>query len=137
VRRRACAAALLCGPLVAGCGTAARLDFKGHSRPATPADVSVYIGGGRALVDPRRLQPGPAIFNVTNQTSRSQTVSITAGDGRAVARGVAIPAGGTGQLKADLTLSAYGVELDGRPSSMTLVAVRGARRNGDDDLLQP
>jgi hypothetical protein len=48
-----------------------------------------------------------------------------------------IPAGGTGQLKATLTLTAYGVEADGRSSSMTLVSTRGATRTGNDDLLQP
>ena len=61
-----------------GCGTAARLDFKGHSRPATPVDVSVYLGGGKPLVDPQRVEPGPVLFNVTNQTVKPQTVSVAA-----------------------------------------------------------
>ncbi len=128
---------MLCGSLVGGCGTAARLDFKGHSRPATPVDVSVYLGGGKPLVDPQRVEPGPVLFNVTNQTVKPQTVSVAAPDGRPVTRGVVIPAGGTGQLKATLRLTAYGVEADGRSSSMTLVSTRGATRTGNDDLLQP
>jgi hypothetical protein len=128
---------VLCGSLVGGCGTAARLDFKGHSRPATPVDVSVYLGGGKPLVDPQRVEPGPVLFNVTNQTAKPQTVSVAAPDGRPVTGGVVIPAGGTGQLKATLVLTAYGVEADGRSSSMTLVSTKGSTRTGDDDLLQP
>ncbi len=137
MRRRACAALLLCGPLVAGCGTAARLDFNGRNRPATPVDVSVYLGSGRPLVDPRKVRPGPVLFNVTNQTGRAQTVSIVAPDGRLVTQRVPIPAGGTGQMKATLRRTAYGVEQNGRPSSTTLVSTEGPPRNGNNDLLQP
>jgi hypothetical protein len=128
---------VLCGSLVGGCGTAARLDFKGHSRPATPVDVSVYLGGSKPLIDPQRVEQGPVLFNVTNQTAKPQTVSVAARDGRPVTRGVVIPAGGTGQLKATLTLAAYGVETDGRSSSMTSVSITGPTRTGNDDLLQP
>jgi hypothetical protein len=122
--------------LVAGCGTAARLDFKGHNRPATPEDVSVYLGAGRPVVDPRKVRQGPVLFNMANQTGKAETVSIAAPDGRLVTHTVLIPAGGTGQLKATLTLTAYGVERNGRPS-MASVSTEGPARTGNNDLLQP
>jgi hypothetical protein len=122
--------------LVAGCGTVARLDFKGHSRPATPADVSVYLGGRQPQIDPRRVSAGPVEFNITNQTGRSQAVAVVLPDGRVVERSPAIAAGETGQLRADLTLTAYGIEYAGRTSSMRLLQIKGRPRDGNNDLLQ-
>ena len=141
MHRRACAAALLCGPLVAGCGAAARLDFEGHSRPASPVDVSVYLapGGERPQIDPVRVAPGLVQFAVANQSGRSQAVSIRAPDGRVVARAVVIPAGGNGQLRASLAKGVYQVALGAQPSSSseTSLTATGSRRTGNDELSQP
>ena len=135
--RRAGAAVLFCVPLLAGCGTATRLDFRGHSRPASPTDVSVYIGAAGIEVDPRRLSPGPVEFYVTNQTGRAVSIAVMRRDGRTVIRGPSIAAGGTAQLKTTLTRHAYGVGLAGRPSSMKLLELEGRSGTGNDDLLQP
>jgi hypothetical protein len=128
---------VLCGSLVAGCGTAARLDFKGHSRLATPVDVSVYVGGGALLIDPRRIAAGLIELNVTNQTTSAQAVSITLPDGRVIARTAKVEAGGTAQLKATLTGSAYMLEAVGRRKATTLLKVTHPGRTGNDALLQP
>jgi hypothetical protein len=123
--------------LVAGCGAATRVDFKGHSRPASPLEVSVYLGGGRPVVDPRTITPGPVQFNVTNQTAKPQTLAIAVPGGRRVTRSLTIPAGGTGQVQTTLRPAAYGVEQDGPPAAITLISTRGRGRTGDNQLLQP
>jgi len=128
---------VLCGSLVGGCGTATRLDFKGHSRPATPVDVSVYLGGGKPLVEPRRIAAGLVQFNVTNQTGRPQVVSITLPNLRVIARTPKVEAGGTAQLKASLTGSAYMLEAVGRRELTTVLKVTHPGRTGNDALLQP
>jgi len=130
--------------LVAGCGTATRLDFKAHSRPASPVALSVYLGGGRARVDPVSVHGGLVVFNIANATARVQRVSLVAvaggrrGRGVGVqARGVSVAAGGTAQLKAALSHAEYGVEVDGHARSMTLVRVRRPARTGNDQLALP
>jgi hypothetical protein len=128
---------VLCGSLVGGCGTAARLDSKGHSRPATPVDVSVYLGGGKPLIDPRRIGGGLVEFNVANQTRSPQVVSITLPDLHVIARTPKVEAGGTAQLKASLTGSAYMLEAVGRRKLTTLLKVTHPGRTGNDALLQP
>jgi hypothetical protein len=128
---------VLCGSLVGGCGTTARLGFKGHSRPATPVDVSVYLGGGAPQIDPRRVAAGLIQLNVTNQTASAQAVSLALPGGRVIARTPNVEAGGTAQLKATVTWSAYTLETVGGRKTTTLLKVTHPGRTGNDALLQP
>jgi hypothetical protein len=135
---------LLCGPLVAGCGTATRLDFKGHSRPATPVDVSVYVGGGAGAtaIAPHVISGGPVQLLVTNQASRPETVALLNANAsnRAVAVTPPVPAGGTAQLKLTLGSGRYLIHTDVRTShesSGPALWVGPHTRDGNDDLLQP
>jgi hypothetical protein len=137
VGRRAGAAVLLCGPLVAGCGTATRLAFSEHSRPAPPVDVSVYLGPGGIRVDPQRLTPGPVQFNVINQTGAAAAVAVTIINGRTLGRSPRIPAGGTAQFKAELGAYTVGIGIAGQPTTFRPLQLRGAARNGNRALLQP
>jgi len=132
-----CAAVVLCAPLVAGCGAVARIDFTSHSRPASPTDVSVYAGTGGIVVDPSRLQPGPAEFNITNQSGKAVSVAVMTGAGRTLSRSPSIPAGGTAQLKTTLSRHTVGVGYAGQPSSIKPLSVSGKARTGDDELTQP
>jgi hypothetical protein len=127
---------VLCTPLLAGCGTAARLSFKGHGRPATPIDVSVYVGDGRVSFDPRRLTAGPIELLVANESARARMVVVTLPNGRVVARTPKVQPGGTAQLKTTLTRSAYEVRASGARSG-SLLTVRRPARSGNADLLQP
>ena len=137
VDRRTGAAILLCGPLVAGCGTATRVDFSRHSRPAAPVDVSVYLGPGGIQIDPLTLRPGPVQFNVTNQSGAPAAVAVTIINGRTLGASPQIPAGGSAQIKTDLGAHAVGIGIAGRPASVRQLDVRGAARSGDRALLQP
>jgi hypothetical protein len=127
---------VLCAPLLAGCGTAARLSFKGHGRPATPIDVSVYVGDGRVSSDPRRITAGPVELLVVNASAHVRTVFVALPDGRVIARTPKVEPGGTAQLKTTLTRSAYELRAAGRRSGALLTVGRPAR-SGNADLLQP
>jgi hypothetical protein len=128
---------VLCGSLVGGCGSTARLDVRGHDRPATPVDVSVYLDGGRPLTDPRRVAAGLIQLNVTNQTASAQAVSLALPDGRVIARTPKVQAGSTAQLKVTVTGSAYTLAALGRRKATTMLTVTHPGRTGNTALLQP
>ena len=128
---------MLCAPLVAGCGAATRVDFASHSRPASPIDVSVYVGTGGITLDPTKLSPGPVEFDITNQSGKAVSVAVMISGGRTLTRSPSIPAGGTAQLKASLSHYNFGVGLAGQPSSMQPLTLAGRARTGDNELTQP
>ncbi|HTW12932.1 MAG TPA: hypothetical protein VME01_09325 [Solirubrobacteraceae bacterium] len=124
--------------LVAGCGTATRLDFRGRSRPATPLEVSVYYGSNDLLVDPRTFTPGPVQFNITNQSSDTVMFALSS-----TSSSTSIPPGATGQITVDLTRPAYVIQA-ARALRRNHTAVRvailhrqGPARTGNSALLQP
>jgi hypothetical protein len=123
--------------LVAGCGTATRVDFASHSRPASPVDVSVYVGGGGVALDPAKLSPGPVELNITNQSGRPVAVAVTLGSGRTLTRSPSIPTGGTAELRTTLGDHNVAVGLSGQPSSRRPLTIIGHARTGDDELTQP
>ena len=132
---------MLCGPLVAGCGAATRVDFAPHSRPASPLAVSVVADGDkRLLVDPRRISPGPVLFNVLNLSSRDVRFSVSA-HGRLLARSPAIAPQATAQIEAIVSRGATIADSSRASLSATAVSfaldVSGRARTGDDALLQP
>jgi hypothetical protein len=129
---------LLCGPLVAGCGTATRVDFASHSRPASPVDISVYVCSSGVVLDPTRLSPGPVELNITNQSGRAVSLTVTA-SGHTLASSPSIPAGGTAQFKTSLSGHGHGLGVDiaGRPSSFRPLTLSGRARTGDNELTQP
>ena len=106
---------MLCAPLLAGCGSA-RLESEGDSRPASPIDVSVYVGDGRLAFDPRRITAGPVELLVVNQSAHARNVVVTLPNGRVVARTPEVEPGGSAQMKTTLTRSAYEVRIVGRGS---------------------
>jgi hypothetical protein len=63
---------------VASCGSAGG---KAASKPGspTPINLSVYVNDSRISVSPETVGAGPVVFVVTNQASRSESLSITRG----------------------------------------------------------
>ncbi len=146
MRQRRCAALLLCAPLVAGCGAATRIRFAGHSRPASPVDVSVWSGPKRLRLDPSRVTPGPVLFNITNQSGRAQRFAVWARGGRRLTQTPVIAAGQTAQMKATLRGSAAAVAASARTAGgsyvgyfarTTRLSISGRPRTGDNELTQP
>ena len=101
--------------------------------------MSVYLSGPRPQVDPRTVPDGTVLFNITNQTGRTERIAIAAPDGRVLAHSSAIAPNGTAQLQTKLwSPVGWGVEYLGAPRSLTeLTMVRGPERAGDSALLQP
>jgi hypothetical protein len=137
---------LLCAPLVAGCGSATPIGFAGHSRPASPVDVSVWSGPRGVRLDPSRVSPGPVLFNITNQSGRPQRFAVRARSGRLLTQTPMIAAGQTAQVKAALHGSAAAVAASTRTAGGSYVGysarlarlnVSGRRRTGDNELTQP
>lgn len=60
---------------VGGCGGSTQ--FANKPRPPIPVDLSVYIDNGRVSVSPSSVGAGPIIFIVTNQASRTESLTIT------------------------------------------------------------
>lgn len=142
MRRRTCAALVLCGPLLAGCGAAGRLDFRDHSRPPSPLQVSVWSGPQGLRLEPALLSAGPVLFDIVNQSGRPERFSVRARDGRILVQSPSIPTGGTAQLKATIGGSGYGLGALSRTVRSSIaegvkLSVSRAARNGDNALAQP
>jgi hypothetical protein len=132
---------------LAGCGSGST--FKNEARPPTPVDLTVYINNARVSVSPSSVGAGPVIFIVTNQSSKSQTISIQ----RAT---TTKPVADTGPINPQATAE---VQVDFKPGDYTVTtgtpgktdaaraaptAIHGAalhigpsRPNADSVLLQP
>lgn len=97
--------------------------------------VSLLLGGGRLAFSPHSVRAGPVQFYVTNQMPRSERFVVTTPDGRPVTSPVVIPAGGTAQLQATLTLPAYALRALRRP--WPALAVNRPARTGDNAVQLP
>lgn len=133
---------MLCGPLLAGCGTATRVEFAGHERPASAATVSVLATRSTLMLEPSRLRPGLVVFDITNQTAHAARYSVRA-RGRPLAQTPLVAPGQAAQLKAMLsgsgeTLSSFShTSPRGTVADSVDLTVSGKTRSGDDQLTQP
>ena len=137
---------LLCAPLVAGCGSANRVDFASHPRPATPLEISVDMDRSGSTFAPdtalySSIRPGPVQFEISNQSPYAVRFSVRR-DGRTIARTPVIAPGQPAQLQATLvggglTFNTKGSDARGSESSSVHLKLRGPLRTGDNDLTQP
>ena len=65
---------LAASAVVSGCGGTAT--FADKPRPPTPVNVTVYVNDTRVSVSPSSVGAGPVVFIVTNQASRSESLTI-------------------------------------------------------------
>jgi hypothetical protein len=123
---------------IAGCGSV--VHFRGHSRAATPVNLSVYIDDSRVTISPRFTGGGPVVFDVTNQSARaaSLTITRTSGGVAPISTGPIAPSG-TDQVAGNLSAGLYSVAArtaSGSPVAATLRVGR-SRPAGNSALLQP
>src|ERR1700758_4033073 len=59
---------------VAGCGGGTQ--FANKPRPSAPVTLSVYVNDARVSVSPNTVGAGQIIFIVTNQASKTESLSI-------------------------------------------------------------
>jgi hypothetical protein len=131
-----------------GCGASR---FANEPRPPAPIDLSVYVSDARVSISPGSVGAGPVILIVTNQASRTESLTIApAGSGRALAQIGPISPQATAQMQVDiespgdytLTTAEAAGNIEGSlaiPSAVDAAALRvGAKRpSASGALLQP
>lgn len=93
---------------VCGCGNTTR--YANKPRPATPINLTVYIGNNHVSVSPAKIGAGPVVFEVTNQSGRAASLSVApAGGGNPLASTGLINPQATAQVAVDLRRGDYEV----------------------------
>jgi hypothetical protein len=135
MRATACALVGLIG--LAACGDDD--DHANRARPASSINVTAAIIDGRIHVSPERFGAGPIRLIVTNQTDRTQAVTLeTAGDSPGITRSSGpIDPSSTATLEADVPQGDYAVSTDDAAIPPASVTVGAPRPSAQDELLQP
>ncbi len=127
--------------LVVGCGSSD--DYANNPRPPRPLDITVSVRDDRVLLSPREIGAGPVRLIVSNQSSRSRDVRLTAPEGTSsacietdAASGPISPQG-TASFKVDLVEGDCLVEVEGRGTRPATLTVGRERESAQNDLLQP
>jgi hypothetical protein len=74
MRRTTIAVVAISAAVASGCGGGKQ--FANKPRPATPVNLTVYINNRVVSVSPQRVDAGPVVFIVTNQSSSAQSLRI-------------------------------------------------------------
>jgi hypothetical protein len=74
MRRTTFATLTLAVVVVSGCGGGGH--FANKPRPPTPINLTVYVNDARVSVSPATVGAGEVIFIVTNQASKTESLSI-------------------------------------------------------------
>jgi hypothetical protein len=129
--------------VVAGAGCGSSDSYENASRPPSPVDVSVQLTDQRVLASPTRLGAGPVTLLVSNQSTRTRELTLTAptdsGRGCIDDGASSGPIGPQGTARLQLSLvqgtCVVGVADDAlQPRRLTVGA---ERPSAQDDLLQP
>lgn len=145
MRRVTLVASALVALSVAGCGTATRIDFRGHSRPSPPVDVSVYVSQDQVLVSPRKVRAGLVRFNVANESGARKVLSLVPAHSTPSNaalrtesfRSGPIPNGGTAQVTFQIPYGRFAYVVSAGGSGPLLNVTRAPRQAGNSALLQP
>jgi hypothetical protein len=134
--RRTLALGVTCAAVVAGCGGGQH--FANDPRPPTPVDLTVYISNSRVSVSPSHIGAGPVIFYVTNQSGRTESLTVgPVGAGGTLGYTGPINPGSPAQLQVNLASSGhYRVQASAKVAPATL-DVGKQRASSDNVLLQP
>jgi hypothetical protein len=124
--------------VIAGCGGSG--SYANDPRPPAPITVTAAIRPEGLIISPARIGAGPILLIVTNQTSRSQTVTVSqntsATSNSADSTGPINPQG-VGQLKVDLVEGHYTIKASQSSVSPAVLAVGRPRPSAQNELLQP
>jgi hypothetical protein len=102
MRRTTVATITLTIVAVSGCGGGSQ--FANRPRPATPINLTVYVSDARVSVSPSTVGAGEVIFIVTNQASKTESLSVhpTGNPGLSLASTGPINPQATAQVTVDL-----------------------------------
>jgi hypothetical protein len=123
---------------IAGCGGSG--SYANDPRPPAPITVTAAVRPEGLIISPARIGAGPILLIVTNQTSRSQTVTVSqdtsATSNSADSTGPINPQG-VGQLKVDLVEGHYTIKASQSSVRPAVLAVGRSRPSAQNELLQP
>jgi type IV pilus biogenesis protein CpaD/CtpE len=127
--------------LVAGCGDTAKV--KNDDRPPAPIIVTASISKGKVSVSPTSFGAGPITLVITNQTDRSQQITLESADDPGSSQaGIRQETGpinpqDTASLAADVREGSYQVHVRGDDIRSATVDVGAERESSQQDLLLP
>jgi hypothetical protein len=128
-----CAAAAVAAT-VAGCGAGGH--FVAATPAASPVDLDVFISNSRVQLSPARLGAGPVLLLVTNQSSRSETLTVNPARGSPVASTGPINPDSTAQVQVNLTTPGD-YALSAERTTPARLRIGPARPGGSGALLRP
>ena len=131
---------------LAGCGSGAH--FANAHRPPTAVDLTVYVNDSSVSVSPASVGAGPVIFLVTNQASKTVSLTIRSSGGQSLATTGPINPGAPAQLTVDFTApGAYSIATSttgtqaslatGKAIKPATLHIGASRASADNSLLQP
>jgi hypothetical protein len=142
MRRTAATVSLAVAGVVAlpGCGSGS--DYENTPRPPAPIVLTASVDDQRVSVSPRSFGAGPISLIVTNQTKRSQRVTIETDEKAGSRPGIRqetapISPLDTATLKVDVRPGRYSVHVGGDGITAALLRVGPQRPSAQNDLLQP
>jgi len=140
VRRTGAIALSMLVVVIAGCGSGG--DYKNQPRPPSPINVTAYVSDKSVSVSPTTFGAGPIVVIVTNQSPRSQDVTLetdtlgTEKTGIKQTTGLINP-GQTGQIKVDVAEGDYKLAVGDAAIKAAKVIVGPRRPSSQNQLLQP
>jgi hypothetical protein len=133
---------------LAGCGSGST--FANLPRPPTPIDLTVYISNQRVLVSPDSVGAGPVVLIVTNQSAKTQSLTVQGSGGNALASTGPITPQATAQVTVNFNTPNQDYTVTTSPTGRTDASralaqpIKGAslhigrsRPSADNTLLQP
>ncbi|UGS35460.1 hypothetical protein [Capillimicrobium parvum] len=134
-------ATAIAAPLLAGCGN--DRTHANEERPPSPIVVTASISKHKVSVSPTTFGAGPIRLVITNQTDRSQQITLESADdpgsGNAGIRQETGPINprDTASLAANVTQGPYRVHVKGNDISAARLDVGEERASAQQDLLLP
>ena len=136
--RSVTASALVVIFALAGCGGGK--DFANHPRPPETLQLTGVITNARVTISPNKVGAGPVIITVSNQTSRSRTLTL---DGQGIQERVGpINPLDTAQLQKTLKPGTYTVTAGSEAATAHSIApahliIGKQRQSGSNKVLLP
>ena len=121
-----------------GCGGSDT--YKNQPRPPSPIVITAAITPDSVSVSPKNFGAGPITLVVTNQTEKSQRLTLARQvNGQSQANGETGPINpnDTASLKADVDPGDYTVSVDGDAIEPAKLTVGEERKSAQNDLLEP
>lgn len=126
-----------------GCGSSGGGSYDNASRPPAPISISIAITGERIGVAPARVGAGPVVLLISNQSSRSRDVTLTAPGGsdsacvESDASSGPINPQGVARIQLPLVEGACEVGVADGTLAPARLTVGPERESAQQDLLQP